>query len=156
MNRRAVRQCTAEGTTQPRKKRIGSRLKLSHITSIAMFADHPRNLASVRKIETLPSLRRCHFPSLAIGNIFDFFIRRKLWDNQETVKSPIVYENQAQRTLFASERGMKFNMIIHSLKKIEPYIYIYIKTYQIIRRVYFIYRKTLAKKHDMKNQNPVH
>ena len=63
MNRRAVRQCTAEGITQPRKKRIGSRLKLSHITSIAMFADHPGNLASVRKIETLPSLRRCHFPS---------------------------------------------------------------------------------------------
>ena len=40
MNRRAVRQCTAEDTTQSRKKRIGSRLKLSHITSIAMFADH--------------------------------------------------------------------------------------------------------------------
>ena len=63
MNRRAVRQCTAQDTTQPRKKRISSRLKLSHITSIAMFTDHPGNLASVRKIETLPSLRRCHFPS---------------------------------------------------------------------------------------------
>ena len=50
---------------------------------------------------------------------------------------------------------MKVNMIIHSLKKIEPFIYIK-KTYQIIRRVYFIYRKTLAKKRDMKNQNHVH
>ena len=37
MNRRAVRQCTAEGSTQPRKKGIVSRLKPSLVEMIVSY-----------------------------------------------------------------------------------------------------------------------
>ena len=51
-----------------------------------------------------------------------FSIVGKLWDVRGTVRSPIVHENQAQRTLFASVivckgKGMKVSLMIHSFKK---------------------------------------
>ena len=166
MNRRAVRQCTAEGTTQPRKERIGSRLKLSHITSIAMFADHPGNLASVRKNRNAPEFTEMSLPILGNREYLRFYhssetpgqsrnckIPNRLWKPSST--NIVRLSNRIKR------KGNEIQYDNSFIKKnrtvyIYTYIYIYKKTYQIIRRVYFIYRKTLAKKHYMKNQNPVH
>ena len=50
---------------------------------------------------------------------------------------------------------MKVSLMIHSFKKKEQYRYIK-QTHQIIRKVNFIHRKTLAKKQDIKNQNYLH
>ena len=57
-----------------------------------MVADHHRNLGRVGKIETLPILQICPHPSQTIGDIYDFefSLVGKIWDSQETVKSPIV------------------------------------------------------------------
>ena len=54
-----------------------------------MIADHDhRNLGCVGNIETLLILQICPFPSQTIGDIYDF----KIWDSQETIKSPIVWD----------------------------------------------------------------
>ena len=58
------------------------------------IADHRRNLGRVGKIETLPILKICPRPSQTIGDIYDFefSLIGKIWDSQETVKSPIVWD----------------------------------------------------------------
>ena len=59
-----------------------------------MIADHRRNLGHVEKIETLPILQVCSRPSQTIGDVcdFEFSLVGKIWDCQETVKSPIVWD----------------------------------------------------------------
>ena len=59
-----------------------------------MIADHRRNLGRVGKIEALPILQICPHPSQTIGDIYDFefsFVG-KIWDSQEAVKFPIVWD----------------------------------------------------------------
>ena len=53
-----------------------------------------QTLGSVGKIETLPILQICLRPSQTIGDIyyFEFSLVGKIWDSQETVKSPIVWD----------------------------------------------------------------
>ena len=53
-----------------------------------------QNLGRVGKIETLPILQICPRPSQTIGDIyyFEFSLVGKIWDSQETVKSPIVWD----------------------------------------------------------------
>ena len=59
-----------------------------------MIADHRRNLGRIGKRETLPILQICPPSSQTIGDIFDleFLLVGKIWDSQETVKSPIVWD----------------------------------------------------------------
>ena len=55
-----------------------------------MIADHRRNLGRVGKLETLLILQICPRSSQTIGDIYDFefSLVAKIWDSQETIKSP--------------------------------------------------------------------
>ena len=61
---------------------------------LRMIADNRRNLRRVGKIETLPILQICLCPSQMIGDIYDFefSLVGKIWDSQEAVKSPIIWD----------------------------------------------------------------
>ena len=68
---------------------------------LVMIADHRKNLGRVGKIETLQILQICPRPSQTFENIYDFefSLVGKIWDNRETVKSPIVWEKMTRLSL---------------------------------------------------------
>ena len=61
---------------------------------LGMIADHRRNLRRVGKIETVPIIQICPRLSQTIGDIYDFefSLFGKIWNNRETVKSPLVWD----------------------------------------------------------------
>ena len=56
-----------------------------------MINDHRRNLGHLAKTDTLLIFLICLWPSQTIGDVYDFQISLcgKVWEGQETVKSPI-------------------------------------------------------------------